>query len=73
FGLIGRVFLQWYEQDWGEWGVEYYLEEYETGFFSDFWGMMDTLLYGSIACVVVGLVVWFIAKKLDTAPQSKVQ
>lgn len=60
--LVGSVFLNWYE---GEYGVEYYLEEYETGLFSNFEGMISACLWLGIILLVVGLAVYFIGKKTE--------
>lgn len=60
FGLVGRVFLGWWE---GDWGPEYYLEEWEEGLFSDFYQMLLVLVILSIASIVVGLILYLIGKK----------
>lgn len=60
--LAGSVLLYLYE---GEWGEEYYLEEYGSGFFSDFWGMLSACRWGGIALILVGAAVLIIAGKLE--------
>lgn len=60
--LIGSLFLRWYEADYG---FEYYLEEYEEGFFSNFEGMLSTSLWIGIGCMALGAVIWFIGKKTE--------
>jgi len=60
--LLGSVLLYLYE---GEWGEEYYLEVYETGFFSDFWGMLDACRWGGIAMILCGMVILMISRKLE--------
>ncbi|MDD2215748.1 MAG: APC family permease, partial [Eubacteriales bacterium] len=62
FGLFGKFFLTWYE---GEWGEEYYLEIYERGFLSDFWGMLDALQTGSIIVIAIGILLLAIGRKMD--------
>jgi hypothetical protein len=57
----------WYE---GEWGAEYYMEEWETGFLSNFSGMIDALKIGGLILIVVSLVVLYIGRKKDPAPSS---
>ncbi len=57
--LIGSVLLYFYE---GEWGEEYYLEEYGSGFFSDFWGMLGTCRWGGILLILAGAAVLLIAR-----------
>ncbi len=61
-GFFGKFFLTWFE---GEWGEEYYLEVNETGFFSNFEGMLDALQTGSIIAAVLGLVLLVIGLKMD--------
>ena len=38
-----------------------YLEEYETGIFSDFGGMLTVILITGIVCLIVGIIVceWY--------------
>lgn len=67
FAFLGHFFLMWYE---GEWGAEYYIEEWESGFLSNFSGMIDALKIGGIVLIVVSLVVLYIGRKKDPAPSS---
>lgn len=60
--LGGAVFLYFYEASYGE---EYYLEEYGTGFFSDFYGMINACKWLGIVLLVVGIVIWLIGKKTE--------
>jgi amino acid transporter len=60
--LVGSFLLRFYE---GSWGEEYYLETYETGFFSDFWGMLDTCRIGGIVMILIGLVCVYLAKRIE--------
>jgi len=60
--LAGSVLLYLYE---GEWGEEYYLEEYGSGFFSDFWGMLNTCRWGGILMILSGIAVLFIAGHIE--------
>ena len=60
-------FLYFYE---GEWGPDYYLEEYEEGFFSNFEAMLNTCLWIGIVLLVVGIVIYVIGKKTE-GPQLK--
>lgn len=62
FAFLGRFFLVWYE---GEWGAEYYLEEYETGFFSNFDGMISTLQNGGLIVIAIAIVLFIIGKAID--------
>lgn len=60
--LGGAVFLYFYEASYGE---EYYLEQYGTGFFSDFYGMINACKWLGIVLLVVGIVIWLIGKKTE--------
>ena len=51
--LLGRVLLAWYE---GDWGAEYYLEEYGSGLFSNFDLMLQIILILGIVCSVIGVI-----------------
>ena len=62
FAVFARFFLNWYE---GSWGEEYYLDEYESGVFSDFNAMLHMILIIGIVCVVGGLILWGIGRKVD--------
>ena len=62
--LAGYVFLYFYE---GEWGPEYYLEEYGTGLFSSFSEMMMLILMLGIVLTVLGAVVYAYGKKKEGA------
>ncbi len=60
--IVGAIFLAFYE---GEYGVEYYLEEYGTGLFSDFYGMLSVCKWIGIILIVIGAVIYFIGKKTE--------
>lgn len=60
--FIGSILLYLYE---GEWGEEYYLEQYGSGFFSDFWGMLDACRIGGIILIILGIAVSFIGRKIE--------
>lgn len=60
--VIGAWFMNMYE---GDYGVEYYLEEFETGFFSDFNLMINSCLWIGVALVVIGGILFFIGKKTE--------
>lgn len=61
-GILGRVFLPWYE---GNGGREYYLEKYGSGFFGNFDGMIHTIFIASIVCFVIGIICGIIAAKVE--------
>jgi amino acid transporter len=61
-GVTGSFFLSWYEGDWGE---EYYAEEAESAFFSDFRWMTDTILYVGIALLVTAAVMFLLGKAVE--------
>jgi amino acid transporter len=60
--FLGSILLRFYE---GAWGEEYYLETYESGFFSDFWGMLDTCRVGGIALVLIGVACIYFGRRLE--------
>ena len=68
--LGGAIFLVFYESSYGE---EYYLEEYGTGFFSDFYGMIDACKWLGIVLLVLGAVIWFIGKKTEGDKAQQLQ
>ena len=68
--LGGAIFLYFYERSYGE---EYYLEEYGTGFFSDFYGMIQACFWLGIVLLVIGAVVWFIGKRTEGAQVKELQ
>ena len=68
--LAGWLFLYFYE---GEWGPDYYLEEYEEGFFSNFEAMLNTCLWIGIVLLVVGVIIYAIGKKTEGAKLKALQ
>lgn len=58
--VIGAGFLQFYE---GDYGAEYYLELFETGFFSNFDLMITVCLWIGVALAAVGGVMVYLGKK----------
>lgn len=62
FSIIGHFFLFWYK---GEWGKKYYLSEYEKGYFSDFQGMIDSLLTGGLIAITLGITLFYIGYKVE--------
>ena len=60
--FLGSILLYLYE---GEWGEEYYLEQYGSGFFSDFWGMLSACRWGGLLLILAGLTALIIARKLE--------
>lgn len=62
FAIAGSFFLLWYEGDWGQ---EYYLEEYEEGLISSFDTMIAVLQYGGAVLMLVGLICYIIGKRID--------
>jgi amino acid transporter len=60
--FLGSILLYFYE---GEWGEEYYLEQYGSGFFSDFWGMLSACRWGGLLLILAGLTALIIARKLE--------
>jgi len=62
FALGGSFFMTWFE---GDWGPEYYLEEYEEGFLSNFDGMVASLQIGGIAAIAFAVILYLISRKID--------
>lgn len=61
-GVLGRVWLPWYE---GDWGPEYYAEEYGSGLFGNFDGMMTAILVATIISFIVGIICAIVAVKVE--------
>ncbi|MFR4018707.1 MAG: hypothetical protein ACLT01_05765, partial [Clostridia bacterium] len=67
FGFVafaGSFFLQWYE---GGWGPAYYLETYGSGIMSNFDLMLSIARWGGVVLLVLGVIFYFIGKKVDPA------
>ncbi|MDR1572309.1 MAG: APC family permease [Clostridiales Family XIII bacterium] len=60
--VSGSFFLTWYE---GEWGEEYYAEEAESAFFSDFWWMIDALKYIGAALLVIAIAMFLLGRAVE--------
>lgn len=60
--LAGSVLLNLYE---GAWGVEYYLEEYGSGLFSDFLGMLNVCKFGGLALLLAGMIIVYFSRKIE--------
>lgn len=61
-GILGSVWLPWYE---GDWGPEYYAEEYGGGLFGNFDGMINAIFIATIVSFVIGIICAFIAAKVE--------
>lgn len=61
-GGLALLWLPWFE---GDWGPEYYLEEYETGLFSSFEGMLNVIQTAAVAFLIVGVICAIIAAKVE--------
>jgi amino acid transporter len=68
FAVLGSFFLLWYE---GDWGAEYYLEEYGSGFLSSFSSMIAALQYGGAILAVLGAALWFGKKYIEPEPGKR--
>jgi Amino acid transporters len=66
-GGIALVWLPWFE---GDWGPDYYLEEYGSGFFSSFEGMLGAIKTAAIIFVVVGIICALIAVKVEPSKKE---
>lgn len=61
-GVSGFFVFPWLE---GDWGPEYYAEEYGGGLLGSFDGMRDALLIGGMVCLLIALVFYLAGKKKD--------
>ncbi len=61
-GGLALAWLPWFE---GDWGPDYYLEEYGSGFFSSFEGMLSTIQTSSVLFLAVGVVCTILAMKVE--------
>lgn len=71
FGFIatvGSFFLVWYE---GSWGPTYYLEVYNSGIMSDFWGMITIARWMGITMLALGVILCLVGKKFDPVLKEK--
>ena len=65
--LIGAVFLGWYEADWGP---EYYLDLYGSGFISNYALMIRTIWIVAICMLILAAVFKIIGNKVDPIPKT---
>ncbi|MDD5987621.1 MAG: APC family permease [Eubacteriales bacterium] len=68
--FVGSIVLKLYE---GGYGVEYYKEEYSTGLFSNFNGMISLCRWMGIALIIIGVAVYLIGKKTEEPQLAKLQ
>jgi len=61
-GGLALAWLPWFE---GDWGPDYYLETYETGFFSSFDGMINAIKIATIAALVISIICAIVAAKVE--------
>lgn len=59
---VALPWLRWFE---GDWGPEYYLETYESGFLSSFEGMLSAIKIGAVVMAVAGLILLAVSAKAD--------
>jgi len=64
------IFLNWYE---GEYGVEYYLEENETGLLSNFSGMITLCLVLGAVMIIGGIIMMYVGKKTEGPELEKLE
>lgn len=69
-GFAGSFILSWYD---GSYGVEYYLEEYGTGLFSNFYAMIDVCRWLGVALLVIGFILWYVGHKTEGEQLAKLQ
>ena len=68
--FVGSAFIGFYEF---EFGIEYYLEEYETGLLSNFYGMLGATLALGVAMLIAGFAAYKIGKKQDGAQLKELE
>ena len=69
-GFAGSIILKWYD---GSYGVEYYLEEYETGLFSNFNAMIGVCRWLGLALLIIGIIILYVGKKTEGEQMSKLK
>ncbi|MEG2199352.1 MAG: hypothetical protein RRY25_03595, partial [Anaerovorax sp.] len=69
-GVLGSVWLPWYE---GDWGPEYYAEEYGSGLFASFDGMINAIFIATIISFIVGVICAIVAVKVEPKKDQKKQ
>ena len=68
--LVGSIFLYFYE---GSYGVTYYLQENQTGLFSDFYGMLNICKWMGLLLIAVGIVIIFVGRKTEGVSLSRLK
>ena len=59
---IAVPWLRWFEGDWGE---EYYLETYGSGFFSNFDAMLSAIWVAAVVFAVLTIILYIISRKVE--------
>jgi hypothetical protein len=67
-GMLAYPWLRWFE---GEWGPEYYLEEYGSGFLSNFGLMLNTIGAISVLVGVLALIIYAVSRKVEPGRASR--
>lgn len=67
-GMISIPWLRWYE---GDWGAEYYLEEYGTGFLSNFEGMLSGIQIAAAVLAVLAVICTILAIKVEPKKNAR--
>ncbi len=68
--FLGTAFIYFYE---AEFGVEYYLEENETGILSNFYGMLGACLVIGVVLLVAGYMAYKTGQKQDGAKLAELK
>lgn len=66
-GGLALAWLPWFE---GDWGPDYYLEKYGSGFFGSFEGMLSTIKIAVIIFIAVGIISAIVASKVEPKKDS---
>ena len=68
--VLAAGFLYLYE---GDWGAEYYLEEYESGLFSNFTGMLLLCVVLGAILIIAGIILHNRGKKTEGEQLKKLE
>ena len=69
---IAYPWLMWFEGPWGgDWGAEYYLEEYGSGILSNFEGMLTLIKVSAVVFAIIAILIYLLSRKIDDPKKIK--
>lgn len=68
FGGLAVPWLGWFE---GDWGPDYYIETYGSGFLSNFEGMLGAIKIAAIVFLVIAVILYLISLKVEPKKQKQ--